>query len=159
MKLLIGGSSTFMFHLEEFAKKLNEFGVETKLVYDADYATQRGGGQKRLFQLGKLATKPPGRIYWVAFKFWKGPSCFFVQEGIHYLGILPKPKFYSEGGERTKLEPILYFINVILTLPFWIRKPRFVVGQWPLVHIPLVLTLSRLLRKRVVVDVSRRREY
>ena len=38
MKLLIGGSSTFMFHLEEFAKKLNEFGVETKLVYDADYA-------------------------------------------------------------------------------------------------------------------------
>ena len=38
MKLLIGGSSTFMFHLQEFAKKLNEFGVETKLVYDADYA-------------------------------------------------------------------------------------------------------------------------
>ena len=27
-----------MFHLQEFAKKLNEFGVETKLVYDADYA-------------------------------------------------------------------------------------------------------------------------
>ena len=38
MKLLIGGSSTFMFHLQEFAKKLNEFGLETKLVYDADYA-------------------------------------------------------------------------------------------------------------------------
>jgi len=38
MKLLIGGSSTFMFHLEEFAKKLNELGVETKLVFDADYA-------------------------------------------------------------------------------------------------------------------------
>ena len=122
------------------------------IFYDADYATQKGGAQKRLFQLGKLATKPPGRIYWVAFKFWKGPSCFFVQEGIHYLGILPKPKFYSEGGERTKLEPILYLVNVILMLPFWIRKPRFVVGQWPLVHIPLVLTLSRLLRKRVVVE-------
>ena len=38
MKLLIGGSSTFMFHLEEFTKKLNELGVETKLVFDADYA-------------------------------------------------------------------------------------------------------------------------
>ena len=37
MKLLIGGSSTFMFHLQEFAKKLNELGLETKLVYDADY--------------------------------------------------------------------------------------------------------------------------
>ena len=38
MKLLIGGSSTFMFHLPEFTKKLNELGVETKLVFDADYA-------------------------------------------------------------------------------------------------------------------------
>ena len=38
MKLLIGGSSTFMFHLQEFTKKLNELGVETKLVFDADYA-------------------------------------------------------------------------------------------------------------------------
>ena len=38
MRLLIGGSSTFMFHLEEFTKKLNELGVETKLVFDADYA-------------------------------------------------------------------------------------------------------------------------
>ena len=38
MKLLIGGSSTFMFHLQDFAKKLNELGLETKLVYDADYA-------------------------------------------------------------------------------------------------------------------------
>ena len=38
MKVLIGGSSTFMFHLQEFTKKLNELGVETKLVFDADYA-------------------------------------------------------------------------------------------------------------------------
>ena len=38
MRLLIGGSSTFMFHLQEFAKKLNELGIETKLVFDADYA-------------------------------------------------------------------------------------------------------------------------
>jgi len=37
MKLLIGGSSTFMFHLQDFTKKLNSYGLETKLVYDADY--------------------------------------------------------------------------------------------------------------------------
>ena len=37
MKLLIGGSSSFMFHLKEFSNKLNELGVETKLVFDADY--------------------------------------------------------------------------------------------------------------------------
>tara|TARA_B100000029_G_scaffold451273_1_gene475758 strand:- start:2888 stop:3946 length:1059 start_codon:yes stop_codon:yes gene_type:complete len=37
MRVLIGGSSSFMFHLQDFTKKLNEFGIETKLVFDADY--------------------------------------------------------------------------------------------------------------------------
>ncbi len=38
MKLLIGASSSKIFHLKEFAKKLGEYNVETKVVFDADYA-------------------------------------------------------------------------------------------------------------------------
>tara|TARA_B100000029_G_scaffold466653_1_gene502345 strand:- start:78 stop:1133 length:1056 start_codon:yes stop_codon:yes gene_type:complete len=38
MKLLIGGSSSKMFHLEEFSRTLDKFEVETKLVFDVDYA-------------------------------------------------------------------------------------------------------------------------
>ena len=38
LKLLIGGSSSFFFHLKAFSNKLNELGVETKLVFDADYS-------------------------------------------------------------------------------------------------------------------------
>jgi len=38
MKLLIGGSSSKIFHLEEFAKALEKLNVESKLVFDADYA-------------------------------------------------------------------------------------------------------------------------
>jgi len=38
LKLLIGGSSSFFFHLKEFSNKLNELGVETKLVLDTDYS-------------------------------------------------------------------------------------------------------------------------
>ena len=38
MKLLIGASSSKIFHLKEFSKKLEEFGVETRVVFDADYA-------------------------------------------------------------------------------------------------------------------------
>jgi len=37
LKLLIGGSSSFFFHLKAFSNKLNELGVETKLVLDTDY--------------------------------------------------------------------------------------------------------------------------
>ena len=38
MKLLIGASSSKIFHLREFSHNLHEKGVETKLVFDTDYA-------------------------------------------------------------------------------------------------------------------------
>jgi glycosyltransferase involved in cell wall biosynthesis len=38
LKLLIGASSSKIFHLEEFAKNLEKYGVEAKVVFDADYA-------------------------------------------------------------------------------------------------------------------------
>ena len=38
MRLLIGGSSSFLFHLKEFSDTLNKLGVESKLVFDADYS-------------------------------------------------------------------------------------------------------------------------
>jgi glycosyltransferase involved in cell wall biosynthesis len=38
MKLLIGASSSKIFHLKEFAKKLEEYNIETKIVFDTDYA-------------------------------------------------------------------------------------------------------------------------
>ena len=38
MKLLIGGSSSKIFHLQEFSNYLKKIDVECKLVFDADYA-------------------------------------------------------------------------------------------------------------------------
>ena len=38
LRLLIGGSSSFLFHLKEFSDTLNRLGVESKLVFDNDYA-------------------------------------------------------------------------------------------------------------------------
>ena len=38
MRLLIAGSSSFFFHLKEFSDGLNRLGVESKLVFDADYS-------------------------------------------------------------------------------------------------------------------------
>ena len=38
MRLLIGASSSKIFHLKEFAKKLEKYDVETKVVFDSDYA-------------------------------------------------------------------------------------------------------------------------
>ena len=38
MKLLIGASSSKIFHLKEFAKNLEKYHVKTRVVFDADYA-------------------------------------------------------------------------------------------------------------------------
>ncbi len=38
MKLLIGASSSKIFHLKEFAQNLEKHGIETKVVFDVDYA-------------------------------------------------------------------------------------------------------------------------
>jgi glycosyltransferase involved in cell wall biosynthesis len=38
MKILIGGSSSKIFHLTEFSKALNNLDIETKVVFDSDYS-------------------------------------------------------------------------------------------------------------------------
>ena len=38
MRILIGASSSKIFHLNEFAKELNNIGIETKVVFDADFS-------------------------------------------------------------------------------------------------------------------------
>ena len=58
MRLLIGGSSSFFFHLKEFSDTLNRLGVESKLVFDGDYAD--GFPSRKIrnwFQTGKKFTK------------------------------------------------------------------------------------------------------
>ena len=58
MKILIGGSSTFFFHLKEFSDTLNKLGVESKLVFDADYSD--GFPSRKIrnrFQTGKKFAK------------------------------------------------------------------------------------------------------
>jgi len=58
LKILIGGSSTFFFHLKEFSDTLNKLGVESRLVFDADYSD--GFPSRKIrnwFQTGKKFTK------------------------------------------------------------------------------------------------------
>ena len=38
MKILIGASSSKIFHLQEFSDALNELGIITKVVFDVDYS-------------------------------------------------------------------------------------------------------------------------
>lgn len=121
------------------------------IFYDADYPTQPGGAQKRLFELGLLAKKNFDEVLWVSFKFWK-KSKYYDFEGIKFTGILRKPKFYDSKGKRNGYEPILYLLNCILSLPKYYKSKTWVIGQWPLLHIIPVVIIGLMLKKKIYIE-------
>ena len=122
------------------------------IFYDADFATEIGGAQKRLYYLAKHPKNSDHMVTWVSFKFWSGFKLKYEVGGITYVGILPKPRFYNSEGERSAVEPVLYLLNVILTAPLWVKHRSFLIGQWPLAHIPPILLVGYLLKKNIIVE-------
>jgi glycosyltransferase involved in cell wall biosynthesis len=76
LKLLIGGSSSFFHHLKAFSNKLNELGVETKLVLDTDYSD---GFPSRKIK-NWLQTKKPFNKLIEEFK----PDAIFIDREKHF---------------------------------------------------------------------------
>ena len=122
------------------------------IFYDADYATMKGGGQKRLFEISKAAnTDKKNQVNWISFKFWDSGSSF-KKDGITYKGVISKPNFYNKNGERNAYEPLLYFLNCLLSIPKFIRSDVFIVGQWPLLHIFPIVVIGLILRKEIYIE-------
>ena len=110
LRLLIGGSSTFLFHLKEFSDTLNRLGVESKLVFDADYSD--GFPSRKIrnwFQTRKKFTKLIDE-----FK----PDAIFVDRQRHFgidalkanipLFVLLRGPYWSElyWNKRTMYKPL-----------------------------------------------------
>ena len=123
------------------------------IFYDADYVSMEGGGQKRLYEIArKLLENKNNLINWITFKFWKNPSNYFEQDDISYVGIIKQPKFYDENGSRNTSEPVLYLINCLLCIPYFLRSNILIIGQWPLLHIIPVVIIGLILRKEIYVE-------
>lgn len=120
--------------------------------YDADYPSNQAGGEKRLFMIAQELIAENHKVSWVSFNFWKDKSFTHNEYSIKHIGILPKPKFYNKNGDRTKSEPILYLINCLLAIPYFINTKIWVIGQWPMVHIIPLIILGKILRKKIYVE-------
>ena len=92
---------------------------EMCIFYDSAYVDTKGGGEKRLFMIAKNAVKKGQSVKWVSFNFWNKSSISYDKLNIKHIGIIPKPNFYDEDGNRNKKEPILYLINCLLCTPFF----------------------------------------
>ena len=109
LRLLIGGSSSFLFHLKEFSDTLNRLGVESKLVFDNDYAD---GFPSRKIKNWFLTTKKFNKLI-DEFK----PDAIFVDRQRHFginalkakipLFVLLRGHYWSElyWNKRTMYKP------------------------------------------------------
>ena len=120
------------------------------LFYDADFPTQPGGAQKRLFELGLLAKEKYDEVLWVSFKFWAKSDSIY--SGIKFVGVLKKPDFYDKDGKRNASEPILYLLNCIIALPKYYKAKTWVIGQWPLLHIVPLIIIGLILKKTIYIE-------
>ena len=110
MRLLIGGSSTFFSHLKEFSDTLNRLGVESKLVFDADYSD-------------RFPSRKIGNWFQTRKKFTKlieefKPDAIFVDRQRHFgidalkanipLFVLLRGPYWSElyWNKRTMYKPL-----------------------------------------------------
>ena len=77
---------------------------EMCIFYDSAYVDIKGGGEKRLFMFAENAVKKGQSVKWVAFNFWNKSSISYDKLNIKHIGIIPKPNFYDEDGNRLEYD-------------------------------------------------------
>ena len=128
MRLLIGGSSSFFVHLKEFSDALNRLGVESKLVFDADYSDGFPSRKiKNWFQTKKKFNKLIDE-----FK----PDAIFVDRQRHFgidaletnipLFVLLRGNYWSElsWNKTNRFQKVLHFGNVIKLQKGFLKRQK-----------------------------------
>jgi len=90
-------------------------------------------------------------VNWISFRFWD-ISDSFTADDITYNGFLNEPEFHDKNGKRNIYEPILYFLNCILSLKYYIKTDIWIIGQWPLLHIIPLILLGKCLGKQIYIE-------
>ena len=122
------------------------------MIFDVSFPFVKGGGQRRLYEVGRnLATKNYD-VSWLTFKAWKSEEMKISHENISYIGTRDLPPLYNKNGNRNKSEPLIFLFDVFKNIST-IRKYDFVwVAQWPLLHLIPLIIFSKLFRVNLIID-------
>lgn len=88
--------------------------MKIAIVYDAVYPWVRGGGEKRIYELGKRLVSRGHEVHIFGIKWWNGPD-IIVNEGMILHGVCKKMDLYSHG-RRSVYEAITFSIKLISPL-------------------------------------------
>jgi glycosyltransferase involved in cell wall biosynthesis len=73
--------------------------LRVAFVYDALYPYQRGGAERRYFEIAERL-KERHDVHYVTWRHWDGPATL-RHEGITFHGVGPPPNLYGADGKRT----------------------------------------------------------
>ena len=85
--------------------------MRVAMVYDAVYPWVKGGGEKRIYELGKRLVLQGHEVHLFGVKWWDG-SDIIEQEGMVLHGVCGKTKLYI-NGRRSISEAIVFSVKLI----------------------------------------------
>lgn len=121
------------------------------IVHEAAYPFTFGGGQRRLYEIGRRLVHIGWHVDWLTFQSWKGSSTL-THDGINYIGLQSAPRFFNRSGNRSMIQPLIFFFCIFQHLKLLRNYDVLWTGQWPLLHLLPITIISRLFKFHLVVD-------
>lgn len=121
------------------------------IFYDAAYPFTDGGGQRRLYEVGRHMAAHGWRVHWYALKTWDGEAVQ-TRDGIVYYGLKGHTKFYGKDGKRGLHEALSYGLAVLTARKDFGSYDVVWCAQWPLFHIFALILRFVPWRTHMLVD-------
>jgi glycosyltransferase involved in cell wall biosynthesis len=121
------------------------------IFYDAAYPFTDGGGQRRLYEIGRHMAAHGWRVHWYALKTWDGDP-MQIREGIVYYGLKGHTGFYRKNGKRGLREALSYGRAVLTARADFGSYDLVWCGQWPLFHILALVARFVPWRTQMLID-------
>lgn len=126
-------------------------GRSLAIFYDMAYPFTDGGGQRRLYEVGRRLVSGGWTVHWFALKTWEGDS-IREQNGIVYFGLQGHTKVYGSNGKRSLREALSYGKAVLFEKTDFSKYDLVWCGQWPIFHILALVIRLVPWRTRLLVD-------
>ena len=85
--------------------------MKIALVNDTVYPYSKGGGEKRVWGIGRLLAQRGHEVHWYGMKHWDGEDVI-VSEGVYLHGVCPVQELYTDG--RRSIKTAIYFACKLL---------------------------------------------
>jgi len=112
----------------------NVHGRSVAILYDTAYPFTYGGGQRRLYEVGRRMADLGWNVHWYPLKAWDG-DCTLFRDGILYQGLRGRTNLFGTDGKRAYAEALSYGRAVLTARVDFASYDLVWCGQWPLFHI------------------------